>query len=149
MTFFTLVVKYCYGTSSCSIESCPRLYKFFFFMYEDYHDTTTNKLMYQKIILFCTCFYVNETTILFFPTTSHMFVSSNFQLKVNHVENLDHEGFYLLDQITFSLLLTIYNKSCYICQSCPNSIYIPCVCCYVHLFVLFNLYYYSLSKNGS
>jgi hypothetical protein len=99
--------------------------------------------------MFYTCFYVNETTMYFSLTTSHMFVGSNFQLEVNHVENLDHEGFYLLDQITFSLLLTIYNKSCYVCQSCFNSTYIPCVYCYVHLFVLFNLSYYTLSQNGS
>jgi hypothetical protein len=85
-------------------------------MYENYYDTTINKLMYYKIIVFDTCFYVNETTIYFSLTTSHMFVGSNFQLEVNHVENLDHEGFYLLDQITSSLLLTIYNKSCYVCQ---------------------------------
>jgi len=102
------------------------------------------------IKLLCFIYFLSQWNnyIFSFDYITHV-VGSNFQLEVNHVENLDHWSFYLRDQITFSLLLTIYNKFCYMCQSCPNSIYIPCVCCYVHLFILLNLHYYNLSKNGS
>jgi hypothetical protein len=38
-------------------------------MYEDYHDIATNKLMYKKVTMFCTYFYVNEVVIYFSLTT--------------------------------------------------------------------------------
>jgi hypothetical protein len=65
------------------------------------------------------------------------------------MDNLDHESFSLLDKKTIPLLLTIYIKAYQVCLSCLNFIYIPCVCCFVHLFVPFSLYYYGLSKSGN